>query len=319
MTPDKKKVITDYLSGPRNYAEGVAIYMNYGCNLRLKKLFSFDDSCTTREILYDELRKIAGLSDAEVTRLPRRAISRASSNDSSDTRYVAKNKSRLAEDESALTELADSFGVCVDELVSPDFQERVCAMDENVDRIEVLTEELEEARSKYARTPEPVKKMIRFREKYPFLNSPDCPDSLKILVADMFTAYGNYKAAHERLQLLKDDEVAAAAMECETVITEYLKNREIWDELEYYRNNGAILGKAAKFRELQAAEDLASLSDVELLSKLQSAQSQESKQKKKVAVAASGNKTDEKAIAALETWSARKRELKAEVERRKKK
>lgn len=120
-------------------------------------------------------------------------------------------------------ELADSFGVTVDELVSPDFQERVLAMDENADRIGELTDELEAARSKYAEAPEPVRKMIRFREKYPFLNSPDCPDVLKILVADMFTAYGNYKAAHARLQVLGDADSATAAADCETVVTEYLK------------------------------------------------------------------------------------------------
>lgn len=95
-----------------------------------------------------------------------------------------------------------------------------------------------------------MRRMIRFREKYPFLNAPDCPDELKILVADMFTAYGNYKTAFARLQVLDDAETAEAAAECETIVTEYLKNREIWDELEYYREHGVILGKAAKFREM---------------------------------------------------------------------
>ena len=37
-----------------------------------------------------------------------------------------------------------------------------------------------------------VENVIRFRDRFPFLNSPDCPDVLKILVADMFTAYDLY-------------------------------------------------------------------------------------------------------------------------------
>jgi len=192
-------------------------------------------------------------------------------------------------------------------------------MDENADRIEELTDQLDEARSKYAETPEPVKKMIRFREKYPFLNSPDCPDVLKVLVADMFTSYDNYKAAHARLQVLADDEAAAAVADCEKVVTEYLKNREIWDELEYYRENGTILGKAAKFREMEAAEDYTKLSEIDLMKKLQSANVNESKHRKAVNTAKEKGETNERAEVALARWSATKKALQEEVARRKKK
>lgn len=226
---------------------------------------------------------------------------------------------RKEDNEAALKELADSFGVTVDELVSPDFQERVLAMDENADRIEELTDQLDEARSKYAETPEPVKKMIRFREKYPFLNSPDCPDVLKVLVSDMFTSYDNYKAAHARLQVLADDEAAAAVADCEKVVTEYLKNREIWDELEYYRENGTILGKAAKFREMEAAEDYTKLSEIDLMKKLQSANVNESKHRKAVNTAKEKGETNDRAEAALARWSATKKAIQEEVARRKKK
>lgn len=192
-------------------------------------------------------------------------------------------------------------------------------MDDNADRIDELTEELEQARSRYAEAPEPVRKMIRFREKYPFLNTPDCPDILKVLVADMFTAYGNYKAAFVRLQTLGDADSAQAAAECETIVTEYLKNREIWDELEHYRETGSILGKAAKFREMETAEDLTALSDVELVGKLNSANANVSKHKKKLDDAKAKGEKNEKAAAAYEMWTQRKAALKAEVERRKKK
>ena len=304
MTTEQKKEITAYLCGPRDYAEGVALYQRYGVNLRLKRQFAVEDTAVIREILFDELRKLAGLSEIEFNHHGRPSL-----------RYkmMAKN------DDSELMELADSFGVTVDELVSPDFQERVLAMDENADRIDELTDELEAARSKYAATPEPVRKMIRFREKYTFLNSTDCPDVLKILVADMFTAYGNYKAAHARLQALGDADSATAAADCETVVTEYLKNREIWDELEYYRENGVILGKAAKFREMEAAEDLTKISDVDLMGQLRSAGVQESKAKKAVEEAKAKKQPNEKAEAAFVKWSNRKKILKAEIDRRKKK
>lgn len=319
MTTEQKKEITAYLSGPREYSEGVELYNRYGVNLRLKRQFAFDNNPATREILFDELRKLAGLTEFEFARLPRLARSRAPAPQLDGKTVDAVIFDDPKDNEAALVELAESFGVTVDELVGPEFQERVAAMDENEEKIEELTEQLETARSRYAEAPEPVRKMIRFREKYPFLNAPDCPDVLKILVADMFTAYGEYKAAHARLQTLGDADAATAAADCEKVVTEYLKNREIWDELEYYRENGTILGKAAKFREAQAVEDLAALPDVELISKLQSASVQESKHKKKVAEAKAKGEENEKAAASLEYWSNYKQALKAEVARRKKK
>lgn len=317
MNTDQKKTITDYLCGPRDYAEGVALYQRYGVNLRLKRQFALEDTAVLREILFDELRKLAGLSEIEYNRLPRLAVRRQANPIPANTAPAQKDDA--ADTDAALMELADSFGVTVDELVSPDFQERVLAMDENADRIDELTDELEAARSKYAEAPEPVRKMIRFREKYPFLNSPDCPDVLKILVADMFTAYANFKAAHARLQVLGDADAATAAADCETVVIEYLKNREIWDELEYYRENGAILGKAAKFREMEAAEDLSKIPDVDLMGQLRSAGVQESKAKKAVEAAQAKGEANEKAEAAFVKWAGRKKLLKEEVERRKKK
>ena len=308
---DKRKVITEYLTGPRDYREGVALYQRYGVNLMLKRRFSLDETAVSRDMLFDELRKIAGLTEYEFNALPRRVKPKQD--------FSKAVKDSEADIESILMDLADSFGVSVDELVSADFQNRVLEMDENADRVAELREELEEAWSKYAEAPEPVKKMIRFREKYPFLSSPDCPDILKVLVSDMFTAYGNYKTAFSRLQELGDSDSAQAADECETIVTEYLKNREIWEELEHYRINGTILGKAAKFREMKSAEDLSALSDVELMAKLNSASVNVSKHKKRLDTAKAKGAETEKAAAAYEMWQTKKSLLKEEVERRKKK
>lgn len=321
MTTTEKQSIIDYLSGPREYLEGVAIYQKFGQNLRLKRTFATDNTQTTKDILFEELRKLAGLTEMEFARLPRMAAShKPAINGKSATCIILDDLKKIPkDDEAALMALADSFGVTVDELVSPEFQEKVLAMDENADRIDELTDELEEARSKYAEAPEPVRKMIRFREKYPFLNDPECPDVLKVLVADMVTSYYRYKEAHARLQTFPDEEAAATLAECETVVTEYLKNREIWDELEYYKKNGAILGKAAKFREMEAVEDFSKLSEIDLMKQLNSANANESKHRKSVNLAKEKGESNEKAEAALARWSARKTALQEEVARRKKK
>jgi hypothetical protein len=312
-----KQTIITYLSGPRNYNEGVALYQRYGSNLRLKRQFAVTSTSFSKELLYDELRKLAGLTEAEYKNLPRLAAQKKVV----ATETVADKETKAKDDEDVLVELARNLGVTVDDLVSPEFQERVLALPEVENRIAEITEELEEVRSKYAAAPETVRKMIRLRERFPFLNSPDCPDELKILVADMLTAYGAYKAAFARLQELGDEESAKAAADCETVVTEYIENREIWDELEYYKENGQILGKAAKLQanDTDDEEDYTQLSDVDLVAKLRSAQVNESKQKRNVAIAKEKGETNERAEAAYEMWAARKQALQDELAHRKKK
>jgi len=318
ITNAQKQEIIDYLSGPRDYAAGLDLYKQHGVNRMLLRRFQFDETETTREILFDELRKIAGISETEYARLPRRAAKPKPTVSIQATQQ--KPAPAPADPDEALMSLADSFGVTVDELVSPDFQDRVLAMDENAERVEELTDELEAVRTKYAATPEPVRKMIRFREKYKFLNDPQCPDILKVLVADMFTAYGKYKQAFAELQNLPDNAEAAQALEkCAELVENYLRNREIWDELEYYRQNGTILGKAAKFKEIEAAEDLAALSDVELMKKIQSAKVNVSKNKKRLAELQKAGEVDDKVATLLDTWLHRLDDLEAERDRRKKK
>lgn len=269
MTNQQKKVITDYLCGPRDHAEGVALYRRFGANLRLKRQFIVDETAVTHEILIDELRRLAGISTAEFLRLPRLAAR------------------------------------------------------SSVPDLSIVEEKPEEIKVKpvpgNAVMSETNKKMIRFREKYAFLNSPDCPDVLKVLVADMFTAYGNFKEAFQRLQDLGDVDSVNAAEDCRIVVEEYLKNREIWAELDYYRENGHILGKAAKFREMEESEDISRLSDVELISRLKSAQVQESKNRKKIASLKETGQDSDEAEESLRRWSQKKALLKAEVDRRKKK
>lgn len=317
MTPEQKNEIIAYLQGPRDYYEGVDLYRKYGTNKMFKQLFAHDETTFHAEMLTDELRKLAELTPAELARLPR--LAHRPTVPAHAKTVIEKQVEHSEAGEEALMELADSFGITVDELVSPEFADRVLAMDENADRIDELEETLEKARSTYAEAPDVTRKMIRFRERYPFLNSADCPDVLKILVADMFTAYGEYKTAFVMLQTIPDEDVERAAIECSRLVESYLANREIWDELEHYRRTGQILGKAAKFRELEAVEDLAALSDVELLNKLKSAQVNTSKHKSKMQKAQKAGTTDDNAAAQYQKWTARKLELEAELERRKKK
>lgn len=268
-----KQEIKKYLQGPRDYREGVYLYQKYGINLRLKKQFAVNETAATKAIMIEELRKLAGMTEAEFKNLPRLAL------------------------------MSDSA-------LKTDTEKQHVAPVENPEKV-----------TEHIPATETQKKIIRFRENFPFLNQSDCPDSLKILVADMFTSFGNYKNALEKLHTLGDQESEEAAKLCETTVEEYLKNREIWDELEHYKEHGQILGKAAKFKELEKADELSKLTDVELVNKRRSAEVNISKRKKALEAArdAQDEGKIEKESAALSTWQEKKEAIDRELEARKKK
>lgn len=268
----KRLEIINWLTGPRDFADGVALYGRYGVNLRLKRELNSDGSSVMREILADELRKIAGLSDAEFRRLPRLA-----------------RKAVALDCEEAVKQGGEEAAV---------------------------------QKPKYEEAPEHAKKWIRFRQRFQFLNDLECPDVLKVLVSDMFTAYSNYQKAYSDLSELGDKDASEAFALCGDVVDNYLSNREIWDELEHYRKFGTILGKAAIFREADRAEELDALSEMDLMSRFRSATANVSKRSaalKNLRKSGASEEKVAKAEEALAGWVSKKEELKAEVERRKKK
>ncbi len=320
-----RKEIINYLQGPRPWAAGVALYMKYGHNLMLRKTFMHRmETADLRTTLVEELRKLAGISSAELSQLKRVAAAPA-----------PKQPEPTVDVEGELMELADKFGVTVDEMFTEEFQERVRSMDdleeerddleEERDDLEAerddLAERLEEAEKKYRELSPTVKKMIRFREKFKFLNQPDCPDELKVLVSDMFTALGKYKDAHAKLAAMPDDaDLTEAARLAEECVENYLANREMWEELEYYQEHGEVLGKCAKLRALKEAQEIAALNDLELTRRYSSAQANTSKQRKRLKEAE--NAKDESKIdaarEALAKWEAKSTALREELEKRKK-
>ena len=81
----------------------------------------------------------------------------------------------------------------------------------------------------------------RLRDNYPCLGKPDLPQEIKILVNDMITAYVNYKNSHARLFETKTpaEEYNAAR----DTVENFILNRQIWEELNYYQDNHRVLGK----------------------------------------------------------------------------
>lgn len=258
-----KDRILQWLRGPRIFTEGVALYDLYGHNRMLKKRFAADYATDIlRLILVEELRKLAGISEAELASIRREAY----------------NAPKPVPPEAA-----------------PQFA-----------RVEAVP------------VPESVKRVMNFREQFPFLASPDCPDELKILTADMFAAYDRYKDAHNKLALEGENASAEDNLATATAAVEnYLNNKQIWAELEHYKKEGVFLGKHPVFARKQQQREIGELSDLELPQKLSNARSNVTRNKK----AAEAAETDEKraeSLKKLDYWTDYTADAEAEIEARKK-
>lgn len=278
----QREEILQWLNSPRSYDQGIDIYQRYGFNLMLKQMFRRSGRTKLTEMtLIEELRKLANLTENEL------------------------------------------------KAIKPPTAQSVA-----------LSQQPSTARHTRHTVPDTTKQAIRFRERFPFLNEPSCPDVLKVAVADMFTAYGRYKEAHAQLQTIDDavpdatiTSVAvsqqpssqpatkpSAAQLSQDVVENYLLDRELWAELEYYRDHGTLLGKAKVVREYIERSDIASMDDMTLLKQLQSAKTQLSKAK---AMARKNEATDtatqQKAAAQTERWIIRKQAIEQEIKARKKK
>lgn len=307
-----KEQIISYLQGPRNYSEGVALYELFGFNRMLKAKFRQVGECDmTKAALFEELRKLAGLREDEFISMRRKAYKKP------EAVAISPVLPKTYVDDT-LYNLAQRFNVSVEELTSDEFIEKALNADENQDRVDELEEELKEAKTKYCEVPETVKKAIRFREEFPFLNEKDCPNEFKILVSDMFSAYDLYRESHEMLVQTPDDVATEETfMWAKTAVENFLDNREMWEELEYYRENRKILGKAKIMQELSERADIKSLSDLELVKQLNNAKSNISKGKNDMGKADSDEKKA-KAQDKIEKWSSKKDMLEKEIETRKK-
>lgn len=106
---------------------------------------------------------------------------------------------------------------------------------------------------------------LSFREEFPFLNDPGCPVELEALASRKFSKYHAYVDLHKKLRDCTDlNECASVSRE---IINNYLENRMIWDELNYYQKHHSILGKHPIFSAFQKRKKLLSLNVKELIVK----------------------------------------------------
>lgn len=112
-------------------------------------------------------------------------------------------------------------------------------------------------------SPAIVNSTRKIRTDYPFLSSPNCPHEFKILVADKITAYHNYCEAHKELFNCTTRQQCYAT--AKIVVDNFLENRAIFTELDYYREHNSILGKHKIFSYLSKVDMLRRLQPKQLV------------------------------------------------------
>lgn len=160
----------------------------------------------------------------------------------------------------------------------------------------VITEEQYQAfRNKI---PENVKKSIRLRSEFPFLNDKSCPDELKILVSDMLTCHDTYVADHKKMfEVTNHEEMQEIAA---SVVENYIENKEIWDELNYFKEHGKILGKHKIFSQKDRVAEIKTMSTPDLIKLRENLESRKSRNASKVKEEPNHKNTAER-MAAVET------------------
>lgn len=226
-----KEEIIKFFENDRSFNGAIALYSKYGRNaLFLRSVNIKGDTPKNKESLLYELLKLTGLSGKDFQRLINAPVGISPDAMEKLATIAAKLK---AENLTANQKTPNSAPVDV------------------------------EVKALLDKAPEEFVKSVKLRQEFPFLNENTCPNELKILVADMLTAYNNYVEAHPKLALAENaEEVSALA---ETVVENYLENRSIWEELNHYKEKGEILGEHPTLQELAFREEIKGKTTPELI------------------------------------------------------
>ena len=96
----------------------------------------------------------------------------------------------------------------------------------------------------------------RLRDRWPFLDEPDCPVALQALITRRITCYHEYSNLYPKLRdcqtLTECADVAGRLLDA------YLDNQAIFREMEYYQKHRKVLGRHPFFRHYQQLSRLRS-------------------------------------------------------------
>lgn len=160
-----------------------------------------------------------------------------------------------------------------DDAVNTLKQENENLASENED-LQFEKEELEEENEGLKDELETLKSLPKIdaksiRVEFPFLNEKDCPDELKILMADKITAWNEYLDAHEQIFKIHSGEIVGTEEEtaayAEKAVKAFDENQKIYDELNAYQTTGKVLGLHPIFKRLQLTREVEEMTADELV------------------------------------------------------
>jgi len=118
---------------------------------------------------------------------------------------------------------------------------------------------------KHTIVKESINVVPKLRDEFPFLNAKDCPDELKILVADKITSYKKYvdtRAKIDNGEFNNETELFNLSKES---VDSYIENQLIYKELNHYAKTGKLLMKHPIFKERKRDTEIKKLSLPELI------------------------------------------------------
>ena len=108
----------------------------------------------------------------------------------------------------------------------------------------------------------------RLREEFAFLGRKDCPAEMAIVVNKMLTAYDGYVEGRKALFDVDTNDMTGCYETGKGVLDDYILNRECWEELNYYKIHGKILGKLPEFKTLNLKRGFEGMNTVALVKTL---------------------------------------------------
>lgn len=150
--------------------------------------------------------------------------------------------------------------------------ERYTKVEVRSEKLEVVGEMEEDGNADGGNeTADAEKAIVPLREEFKFLNDKDCPNELKILVADKITVWKRYEIIQEQIVILNEkEELTAVDKEVlselgKDAVAAFEENQAIYEELNAYNETGKVLGKHPIFRKLQMEREVEEMSTEELV------------------------------------------------------
>ena len=109
----------------------------------------------------------------------------------------------------------------------------------------------------------PLTSEKKLRDRWPFLDEPDCPVELQALITRRITRYHEYSSLYP--QLREAQSLTELSALCGKLLDAYLDNQAIFRELEYYQKNRRVLGRHPLFRHFSQLYKLRSMSVRDLI------------------------------------------------------